>query len=333
MSNIVENSNLAPVEYDDEICKNFKAIYYLLNAKPDTETRLFNKKKKFNLININDLNTNLEEKLRLHNVETTNSSLIVELEESEIIEFSNFIEFLNYNWKLKNKRTIKITYLKEFYIKFHNYKLPQRHNIKIRIGGGVTAKEAINLFLTRDSESHEAKLYNSDMTCRIDYINNVLASEIFDLVEKWYDSLEGKEINFLVKFFEKNETLCRKISEIIINSFAILFYINLLKQYLIYINFIPNFKNFLAILHLIAIFSIIYYQIYDWVINEYRDHFFFSFFGNKDKNINLTSKDEKEINKRFQKQIKKIVSFFIINFFIFILNTVFSKCIEILKNF
>lgn len=328
---IIDESNFMPDEYNDEICKNFKAIYYLLNAKPDTETRLFNKKKKVNISNIMELNSNLEAKLKNHNVEASLTTVIVELEKNEIIEFHNFVEFYNYNWNMKNQRTLKINFIKEFYIKLPNYQLPQKHTIKIRIGGGVSTKEAINLFFTRDAESYESKLYHSDMTCRIDFINNILAGEIFDLITKWYDSLIGEEQNFFISFFEKKDTLCINISELLIKILGGLLYMTILKKYFEYSNLFFNFEKILEKLPIIFIFTMILYFLYEISLEKFKDYFFYSFIENKEKNISLTSKDKNEMSLSSKKKSKKVWLFIITNLLVFLLNIIFSKIFELIK--
>jgi hypothetical protein len=183
--------------------KDFQAFYYKFNAKPDRETKFYKENKIVCTEEILDLNKSIQEKLALNSCFTTKTGIIISLDNNRTLDFDNWTLFENYKWNTSSViRSIIISW--DFTIKIEGYEVPQRHTVKLRIGTKLKPKDFMELVWNHDDETelHEALAHS---ICTIDYINPVISSEIFLIIENWHKALPNNFYsNKLHKFLKRH---------------------------------------------------------------------------------------------------------------------------------
>jgi len=167
--------------------EDFKSFYYLINAKPDRETKFYHTERIVSKNNIEEINDLIQEKLSLHNIITSQTTVIVTLNNDRTLDFGNWLQFLNENWHT-SAVTKSIVVVWDFSLQLHNYKFPQRHTVKLRIGSKLKPKDMFELMMNSDEDSQLMEAF-AHTICSVDFINPVIGSELFLIVEKWHDAL------------------------------------------------------------------------------------------------------------------------------------------------
>lgn len=189
----------------------FKSLFYQLNAKPDTEIRLLHGKKNLELADIRSINERISAKLLNHDLIAEIASINFVLSNRKIKDFSTWAEFERENWDTVNEKVRTLTIKWDVAIKLPQYKLPQRHSLKIRIGTEIPPKDIFQLILTSDdiTELMEAK---TPSICKVDFVNDILAAELMSIVVNWHEGLRDlPETNPLNSFLVKNGRLLSEI--------------------------------------------------------------------------------------------------------------------------
>ena len=204
--------------------KDFQSFYYKFNAKPDRETKFFKEDKIVSRVDIIELNNRIQEKLNLNECVTTMTNIIVAYNNDRTVEFANWTVFENEQWATSAViRSIIITW--DFTIELKGYEIPQRHTVKFRIGTRLKPKDLMELMWNHDDESeiHEAFAHS---ICTIDFINPLISSEVFLIIENWHKALPDNFFkNKLHKFLSRNSSKIEQvISVIILFSGCILIY-------------------------------------------------------------------------------------------------------------
>lgn len=324
------DTNGEVMEYSGDVCKNFKAVYYLMNAKPDTEIKLFKGKKIISLENIITLNNYLEEKLANHEIEVRSLVINVVLKKGTIISFENFEEFKKFDWNRKEEETESILIKKDFFIKLPNYTFPQRHTVKIKMGGSLNAADTFTLLL-KDEEEVDIDL--SDVVCKIDFINNILAEELFRIVETWYENLEAREYSKIFHCIVKNKNVLGDISKLLMSLSGIFLWFLIIKNIIFPINIVNyDFNRNLIIkimfsigmlVALFIIFNFIGFKI-DRKIFDIGDKI-------KSKKFLITNKDLKESKNVKKQTYKEIFKFIFLELSSLILDGIIIKIFDCFK--
>jgi hypothetical protein len=197
----------------------FKSFFYQINAKPDTELRLLPSGKVLELPDIRSVNERVGAKLNNYDVVAKITSINFVLSNRKIKDFSTWAEFERENWDTVNEKIESIGMTWDISLKLPQFKLPQRHSMKIRIGDAIAPKDMFQLVLTSDdiSELLEA---GSPGICKVDFVNNIIAIELLNIVSSWHEGLRSTpESVLLQKFFRKQG---KSLSEIIRYSLPIL---------------------------------------------------------------------------------------------------------------
>ncbi|WP_335072540.1 hypothetical protein [Nostoc sp.] len=199
-----ENSSIVPQQIGANMSlDDLKSLFYQLNAKPDTEIRLLPGKKTLELADIININEQIQTKLRNHDVSASIGAINFILSNKKIKDYSTWAEFERENWNTINERIQTVTIHWDFVIKLPHYNLPQRHSIKLRLGNYIPPKDMFQLILTSDNiqELIEAR---SSSVCKVDFINNIIAIELLNVVSNWYEGLrDSPESSFVHSFFKK----------------------------------------------------------------------------------------------------------------------------------
>src|SRR4051812_16573484 len=78
--------------------QDFKSLYYYLNAKPDTEIKIFNKSRVIEIADIIRLNDNVNGKLNNHELAGSIATIKVAFTDKRILDISSWNEFLVTQW-------------------------------------------------------------------------------------------------------------------------------------------------------------------------------------------------------------------------------------------
>jgi hypothetical protein len=204
--------------------QEFQSYYYKFNAKPDRETKFFREDKIVSREDIIELNNSIQEKLNLNECVTTMTNITVAYNNDRTVEYSNWTVFENEQWSTSAViRSIIITW--DFTLSLKGYDIPQRHTVKFRIGTRLKPKDLMELMWNHDDEAeiHEAFAHS---ICTIDFINPLISSEVFLIVENWHKALpdnffENRTQKYLSRHSTKIEYL---ISVILLFSGCLLIY-------------------------------------------------------------------------------------------------------------
>lgn len=180
----------------------FKSLYYLLNAKPDSQIRLLKEDKVIAFEDIIELNDKVIEKLKTETLETSITTITVVFKNKKVNTYNNWQEFTRSNWQIADQ-TMSISLNWDININLPHHELPQRHTLKIRLGSPIRPSEAFQLmmFSDKDDEILEA---TSNGVCKVDFINTVIANELLSIVDEWYSALPNNQANgWFVRFSEK----------------------------------------------------------------------------------------------------------------------------------
>jgi hypothetical protein len=214
--------------------EQFKALYYLIKAKRDTEVILFNKNKSFRRCDLLQLHDRVKDKLRLHTVLTNTVCVVVSLSNKEFKTFGTWESFVSYDWEIaESTQYISIEWDFNLLIPELQNQIPQTHTLKIRIGREIRPNEMIQVIFQGgdDTDLEEAA---SQVVCKIDFVNATICEELKGMMSRWYDGLPiNSQEQKVVKFVVKNN---QKVREFIILSF--------LTSCAILLNYIAHKFNF-----------------------------------------------------------------------------------------
>jgi hypothetical protein len=327
-----DNSSIVPQQSGELIpLDEYKSIFYQLNAKPDTEIRLLRGKKNLELADIKSINEEISIKLSNHDVIVDVASINFVLSNRKIKDYSTWAEFERQNWDTVNEKVRTVSIKWDIAIKLPQYKLPQKHSIKVRIGTEILPKDIFQLILTSDdiSELMEAR---TPSICKVDFVNNVLAVELLNVVGNWYEGLHDlPDSNPVNSFLRKNGGL---ISEIL-RYYSPVVLLLIFYQYSDY--FLPAIgreeritpKNLEALfILLVAIFtSGIFFgfkfeRFIDNRINKFEEYPRFS----------ITRGDRKAVED-FEKNNKKLTNQILIRVFWVLFALVVSSSVKLVANY
>lgn len=206
-SNIVSQSNNGKLSRDE-----LKSFFYLLKGKTDTELRLLPNGKVLELADIRSINEQIEAKLRNHEIVANIASINFILSNKKIKDYSSWNEFERENWDYINETVKCFNISWDILIKLPHYEYPQRHSIKLRIGDAIPPKDIFQLFFTSDDISELLEVGASGV-CKVDFLNNIIANELLNIVNHWHESLKDTPALKPTQLFFKKQG--RSISEII----------------------------------------------------------------------------------------------------------------------
>lgn len=190
--------------------KDFQSFYYLHNAKPDRETKFFRQDKIVAKEDLLELNDKIQEKLALHDCTTKIVSVIVSFDNDRTLEYGNWTLFESEKWATSAvTKSIILTW--DFTVKLQGYQIPQRHTVKFRIGSRLKPKDLMELVWNHDDEFelHEAFAH---AICTIDFINPVISSEVFLIIENWHKALPDNFFtNKTFKYANRHATKIEKL--------------------------------------------------------------------------------------------------------------------------
>jgi hypothetical protein len=180
-----------------------KSFFYQYNAKPDTDIRLLKDVKIVNLADITSLEEQVTDKLGNHTIVGKKVEISFILSNKKVKEFSTWAEFERAKWDTINEKIEALSISWNILIQLQQYKSPQTHSMKLRIGNSIPPKDIFQLIFTSDDVSEVLEARSAGV-CKVDFINTILANELLFLVEEWYKGLkQPPEPDLIQNFFKK----------------------------------------------------------------------------------------------------------------------------------
>lgn len=323
------DEELLVIDDQERNVKNFKSVYYQMNAKSDCITKLFTDNVTIDLDSINNLNDMICDKLRQYENAGFIINTTVKYKDKKNKFFPNWKSFENTKWtsdKSINKMTIKW----EINIVFPNMgerTIPQKHTLLVKLSDRMRPEELLNLVFSGGVEAIEdldREVF--PIVASVDFINEQLGEELLDIVAKWNESLKNPpEANekFMV-FARKNKNKIANIINYVPNILFLIcgliyvrnLFVNLGCQTLGEISITDGVRILEAITFVVItcyVFRKIFYEIAKIVYNSINDYGEIHIF-------NITNGDKKEqrrisnSNTRKKKQtIRNIIATCILN--------------------
>lgn len=307
----------------------FKSIYYLLNAKPDSLIRLLKDNKKVNFEDLLELNSNVISKLKTESLETSITTITVVFKNKKVSTYNNWLEFERTNWQISDQ-TLSISINWDINIKLPGHELPQRHTLKVRLGSPIRPNEIFQLMMTsdRDDELLEA---TANGVCKVDFINTIIANELLAIVEEWYTGLpNNKSKNKLIGLGEKYTRYVAFFLDSIIPLSAIFIGYNLISREILKVTEWNNL-SYNSLLFLIAfsvsliyVASIVSRIVSNKVYRQLKDFNGYSMFELTKGDKNSIS----EIDKKNDKIKTGVVTQFVIALIVTIISLFLGKILD-----
>lgn len=180
------------ISAEDRRLKEFQAMYYSYNARPDTTTKIYNQQVVIKMDDLLNLENMIKEKLSLHRIagEVGKTHIFVNTSKHKVYSFDDWKLFYEYNWKIP-EHIESITLIWDFYINVEGYKNPQRHKLSVRISSGLKPQEILSLIFSGKVEDiEEIEMQEAQIIAQMDFIENRLGQELINVVSEWVDILE-----------------------------------------------------------------------------------------------------------------------------------------------
>ena len=307
----------------------FKSLYYLLNAKPDSQLRLLKDDKKVDFNELLELNEKVVAKLRTESFETSITTITVVFKNKKVNTYNNWSEFSRTNWNISDQtQSISINW--DINLNLPGLDLPQKHTLKVRLGSPVRPNEMFQLMMTSDQDD-ELLEATSNGVCKVDFINHVIANELLAIVEEWYETLPNNIAdNRFVRLSEKYRRYIAFTINSIIPISAIFIFYNLISRKILAVSVWSNdiIKDLLfmvcgavAVIYISDIVAKIFSSSVFRQLGDYRDYTMFE----------LTKGDKnsiEETNKKNDKIKTSVITQLIISFIVAVISLFLGKLID-----
>lgn len=169
----------------------FRSMYYQMNAKPDSMSKVYSQKVIIAREDIIDLNKRVNKKICMHYQDDGYiATVTVSLNNREVINFECWDEFTSYEWSESN--CINSVILKwNFNIRMPQYEYPQAHVLMVKLSNGLRPEEMLNLIFSGKMEDFEEIETNTfPVAARVDFIEPILGDELLNIVAEWVSGLK-----------------------------------------------------------------------------------------------------------------------------------------------
>jgi len=217
--------------------EDYQAFYHWLNAKPDSEIKVFPQSKRIKREDINSLNDKVVDKLSLQNVVSGSTRIIITLSNKKVLEFGSWEKFRKHDFQISPfSKSLSVTW--DFYLLIPEYKMPQRHTLKVRFGSSLKPGEFIQLVMQHE-EDYQIDEIVANAIVKVDFINPIISSELFNIIGEWYETLSSN-------FYEKKSFIFLKRNQNKLRHLIILLFLTTGAFFVTTIFYLINYKyNFL----------------------------------------------------------------------------------------
>ena len=193
------------------------ALLALLHGKSESICKFSRKKIKVDKLQLDTLNEMLCEKLDNHDIFEISTSVDISLFNKKTITFKSWQDFSRSTMQNNNSAVRSIFMRWDFFIKIKNFANPQRHTVSIRISTAPTTTEVLHALFNGglDDESQDLEMRCCTVFSKVDFVNNVLAEELLNLISDWTKGCEDLFLgrNTLVRFLVSNRWIISVFSE------------------------------------------------------------------------------------------------------------------------
>lgn len=185
------NKGELEVSQEEKNLALYRSMYYQINAKPDSMSKVFSQKVIITREDIIDLNERVNRKIRMHYQDDGYiATVTVNLSNREGINFECWSEFLSYEWVDAN--CINSIILKwNFNIRMPQYEYPQNHVLMVKLSNGLRPEEMLNLIFSGKIEDFDEMETNTfPIAARVDFIEPILGDELLNIVSEWIRGLK-----------------------------------------------------------------------------------------------------------------------------------------------
>jgi len=178
---------------NDESINNLHALLALLHGKSDSKSQTFSKEVTVDKLRLSTLHLNICEKLSTHSIPALITTANVLLNNRKVIDFKSWDEFESFKWENIDHSIESIVLEWDFFLKLQNFESPQRHKLTLKIHSSP-----LDDFIILNGEFERN---NATMSCRVDFINHVLADELLNIVGDWCNLCAPALLNPKYKIF------------------------------------------------------------------------------------------------------------------------------------
>jgi len=207
-----------------------KSLFHLFVGRPDSEELVLNRLVRIKKEDIFRLYEKVCEKLDNHHVIGINTNIDVSFENGKTKQFGNWSDFKNFDW-VTSEVTHEVLIKFDFLVNLPNFNMPQRHALSIRIMSSPNPLRVLRTVLSSDpDELDQLDSMKGPIICRVDFINNVLAKELLEIVKEWNNCcrkafIENKFIKLMRKYPRLQQYFFKYLTVLVMSilSVAILF--------------------------------------------------------------------------------------------------------------
>ena len=192
--------------------KAVKSYFYQVSARKDSISRVYTKDALIDMEALQDLNNRIVEKFKNIDEAGFAINVSVKFEKRRMLTFGSWQDFEAHPWN-ENDAINSLTICWDFNAIFPKYKGTQPHTLVVRLANNMSPQEMLKMIVSgevediQDADSNFFPIYT-----RVDFINQVLAEELINIVTVWVQGLdEAKDENW--KFIEKIKEHKRKIGK------------------------------------------------------------------------------------------------------------------------
>lgn len=229
-----KDTMLMDIDEQEKFIKNYQAVYYAMNAKPDCKSKIFPEDVTIDFADLNELNRKIVDKFKAHYEDAGFTiNITVSFRDLTVVEFSSWATFSQYNFSL-NTAIRGITIVWEYNAKLPKYSLPQKHTLTVRLADKLRPQDMMNLiFSGKLSEMDLVDQEFCSVVARVDFINSLLGDELLAIVDEWVEGIsEADKPNKIMDFLERNKRKVAYCVNYITTFVAIMCGLKYLKFYL-----------------------------------------------------------------------------------------------------
>lgn len=199
----------------------FRAMFYMFAGKPDSKHETFNGRVTLTPTVLIDLNSRIQSKFQIHNVEETITTVSLSLDNNQALDFGTWAEFVGHDWR--DPAAVKdLTIRWDFMLRIASFAQAQRHTLNVTFAGNASPAAMLRVVLDATETPQELDLSKMFGGCiaRVDFISHSLADELLALVGKWHATLPKSEA--VGSIFERCEKNDRRIAFWVHHSFPVM---------------------------------------------------------------------------------------------------------------
>lgn len=306
-----KDAELMNIDDQEQFIKNYQAIYYAMNAKPDCKSKLYPNEVLVDFSDLNDLNNKVVEKFKAHyeNAGFT-ITITVSFKDRTVVAFNSWKTFSGYDFNI-NSGIRGITIVWEYNAKLPQYKLPQKHSLTVRLADELRLQDMLNLVVSgKLSEMDLVEQEFCPIVARVDFINSLLGDELLSIVDEWVEGIEKNvQKNKIMDFFVRYRRTVAYLVNYITTFITMLCGLRYIKKYLYNLDIAAISEmtpkalyDFLLTVFVIVVVCFGVYKIF-FIIASYM----FKILGdrNEEKHIFNITKGDKKVYERLKKKKQK----------------------------